>query len=170
MSNRRWLLAPGLALAGILFASTPALAGVLDASWTAPTTNTDGSPLNDLASYRVYYGTSSTPCPNGTFVTVPSPSPQPPAGQTVSTRLTGLTNNTTYFVSVVAVDTGGNTSACTTAASALANPDITVTPATVVFGNVNIGSFAEQTFRVTARVTSRRLRTAWICLPGPSMP
>src|SRR2546427_2593126 len=155
MFDRRWLLAPGLALAGILFATTPALAGVLDASWTAPTTNSDGSPLTDLASYQVYFaaGASSTPCPSGTFVSVPSPSSQPPAGQTVSTRLTGLTNNTIYNVSVVAVDTGGNPSACSAVVTSAnpAAPDITVTPTTTVaFGNVNIGSFAEQTFQVTA--------------------
>ncbi|HYJ39827.1 MAG TPA: fibronectin type III domain-containing protein [Steroidobacteraceae bacterium] len=29
-------------------------------SWTAPTTNSDGSPLTNLARYKVYYGTSST--------------------------------------------------------------------------------------------------------------
>jgi hypothetical protein len=28
-------------------------------SWDAPTTNTDGSPLTDLAGYKIYYGTSS---------------------------------------------------------------------------------------------------------------
>ena len=155
MFDRRWLLALGLALAGILFATTPAPAGVLDASWTAPTTNSDGSPLTDLASYRVYFaaGASSTPCPSGTFVSVPSPSSQPPAGQTVSTRLTGLTNNTIYNVSVVAVDTGGNPSACSAVVTSAnpAAPDITVSPTTTVaFGNVNIGSFAEQTFQVTA--------------------
>jgi hypothetical protein len=27
--------------------------------WKAPTTNADGSPLNDLAGYKIYYGTSS---------------------------------------------------------------------------------------------------------------
>src|SRR6266850_1851674 len=151
MFDRRWLLAPGLALAGILFATNPAVAGVLDAAWTAPTTNTDGSQLTDLASYRVYFGTSATPCPSGTFVSVPSPSSTPPPGQTVSTRLTGLTNNTAYNVSVVAVDTGGSPSACSGVAAATATPDITVTPTTTVaFGNVNIGSFAEQTFQVTA--------------------
>ena len=165
MSDRRWLLAPGLALAGILFATNPAVAGVLDASWTAPTTNTDGSPLTDLASYRVYYGTSNTPCPNGTFVTVPSPNSTPPPGQIVGTRLTGLTNNTIYFVSVVAVDTGGNPSACTTAISALANPDITVTPTTtMLFGTVNIGSVAERTFTVQS---NRAGVTGTVSVPAP---
>ncbi len=28
-------------------------------TWTAPTTNSDGSPLTDLAGYNLYYGTSS---------------------------------------------------------------------------------------------------------------
>ena len=28
-------------------------------SWTPPTQNTDGSPLNDLAGYRIYWGTST---------------------------------------------------------------------------------------------------------------
>jgi Divergent InlB B-repeat domain len=149
MFDRRWLLAPGLALAGIVVATSPAFAGVLDASWAAPTTNTDGSPLTDLSFYRVYFGTSATPCPGGTFATVPSPSATPPPGQTVSTRLTGLTNNTVYNVSVAAVDTAGIASACSAVASATATPDVTVTPTTTVaFGNVNIGSFAEQTLIV----------------------
>src|SRR5215510_11254741 len=149
LARWQWLLAPAVALAGILFSSNPASAGVLDATWTAPTTNTDGSQLTDLSFYRVYYGTSATPCPSGTFVTIPSSSPTPPAGQTVGTRLTGLINNTVYNVSVVAVDSAGNASTCSAVASATANPDFTVTPTTTVaFGNVNIGSFAEQTFTV----------------------
>jgi Fibronectin type III domain len=28
-------------------------------SWTAPSKNTDGSPLTDLAGYHIYYGTSA---------------------------------------------------------------------------------------------------------------
>src|SRR4030067_1427045 len=28
-------------------------------TWDAPTTNTDGSPLTDLAGYKIYYGDSS---------------------------------------------------------------------------------------------------------------
>src|SRR5436309_2986095 len=45
-------------------------AGILDASWVAPTTNTDGSSLTDLASYRLYYSTASTPCGQPSFFQV----------------------------------------------------------------------------------------------------
>src|SRR5262250_1386328 len=130
MFDRRWILAFGLALVGIFIEANPSAGGVLDASWTAPTTNTDGSQLTDLAAYRVYFGASATPCPTGSFVTVPTPSPTPPAGQTVGTRLTGLANNTVYNISVAAVDTSGNPSACSGVASATAMPDITLTPTT----------------------------------------
>jgi hypothetical protein len=40
--------------------ATPAIIGTASLSWLAPTQNTDGSPLTDLAGYRVYYGTSSS--------------------------------------------------------------------------------------------------------------
>jgi hypothetical protein len=33
-------------------------------SWTPPTTNTDGSPLTNLAGYRVYWGTTAGTYPN----------------------------------------------------------------------------------------------------------
>ena len=35
-------------------------AGTARVSWTAPTTNSDGSALTNLAGFRIYYGTSST--------------------------------------------------------------------------------------------------------------
>ena len=57
----------GLILGGLLLIAIPGEAGILDASWTAPTTNTDGSPLTDLAAYRVYYGTSGAPCRGARF-------------------------------------------------------------------------------------------------------
>jgi hypothetical protein len=44
--------------------------GSVTLSWTPPTSNTDGSPLNDLAGYRVYWGTSPTSLSNS--VTVPN--------------------------------------------------------------------------------------------------
>lgn len=37
-----------------------AFAGEATLTWTAPTTNEDGSALTDLAGYRIYYGTSET--------------------------------------------------------------------------------------------------------------
>jgi len=33
--------------------------GIATLSWQAPTTNTDGAALTDLAGYRIYYGTSA---------------------------------------------------------------------------------------------------------------
>lgn len=33
--------------------------GTATLSWEAPTTNTDGKPLTDLAGYRIYYGTDA---------------------------------------------------------------------------------------------------------------
>ena len=149
MWDRRWLLGFGLALGAVLVAPRPGSAGVLDASWTAPTTNTDGSPLIDLASYRVYYGASAPQCPGGTFVQVPSSTSTPSANQTVTSRLTGLTAGTLYNVSLTAVDSAGRESACSTGASAVAQVDFAVAPtATVNFGNVTIGSVLDQVFTV----------------------
>lgn len=34
--------------------------GGVTLSWEAPTTNADGTPLTDLAGYRIYYGTGPT--------------------------------------------------------------------------------------------------------------
>ncbi len=34
-------------------------AGTVTLSWKAPTTNTDGTPLTNLAGYKVHYGTAS---------------------------------------------------------------------------------------------------------------
>jgi len=39
--------------------STSAMAASVTLSWTAPTTNEDGTPLTDLGGYRLYYGTVS---------------------------------------------------------------------------------------------------------------
>src|SRR3989475_10884580 len=99
----RWRIALGLALGAVLLATNPGHAGILDVSWTAPTTNTDGSPLTDLASYRVYYGASSAPCPGASFLQVTSSTSSPPPNQTVTFRLTGLSTGTLYNVSVTAV-------------------------------------------------------------------
>jgi fibronectin type III domain protein len=114
----------GLALLiGVILVTAKGEAGILDASWTAPTTNTDGSPLTDLASYRLYYSTSDSPCPGPTFVQVASTASSPLPSDTISVQLTGLVASTRYFVAVSAVDTGGGESACSTAANAVARAD-----------------------------------------------
>ena len=46
-------------LAAFDIAVTQAALGNVTLSWAAPTQNADGSPLTDLAGYKIYYGTSS---------------------------------------------------------------------------------------------------------------
>jgi hypothetical protein len=99
---------------------SPESAGILDASWTAPTTNTDGTSLTDLSSYRVYYDTTSTPCPGPSFFQVVSPTNNPQIDEAITFRLTGLWTGARYFVAITAVDRGGLESVCSPAASAVA--------------------------------------------------
>ncbi len=140
----------GLVLSGALLWANPSAAGILDATWTAPTTNTDGTPLTDLAFYLLYYGTSTSPCPGTSSVQVAAPTSSPGPNQTTSVRLTGLTTGTLYNVAVTAMDSIGNQSSCSTVASAVARTDFGVSPTgTVNFGRVNVGSFADQVFTVS---------------------
>ncbi len=75
--------------------------GTAAVSWEAPTTNDDGTPLADLAGYKVYYGTSS-PLDKST-------SPSINVGTATSYTLSGLTAGT-YFFAATAYDTLGNES------------------------------------------------------------
>ena len=67
-------------------------------SWTAPTTNVDGSPLEDLAGYRLYYGNES-----GNYDYVAD------IGKSTSVEIDNLTANT-WYVAVTAYDYFGNES------------------------------------------------------------
>lgn len=63
-------------------------AGSAVVSWVAPTANTNGTPLTDLAGFRVYYGTSSTSLSqNRTISDVTAR----------NTTITGLSPGTWYF-------------------------------------------------------------------------
>jgi len=148
-TRARWGLGVGVAsFSFVLSIGVPASrAGSLNASWTAPATNTDGSALTDLASYRVYYGTQSAPCPGTTQAQVASPTSTPGANQSVGFRLTGLTTGARYNVAVSAVDVAGNESACSGVASAVAQADFAVSPTgTVNFGTASLGSSVDRTF------------------------
>jgi Divergent InlB B-repeat domain/Fibronectin type III domain len=166
MFDRRWLLGLALTLATLFGAAHSVSAGVLDASWTAPTTNSDGSALTDLGSYKVYYSTSATPCPGSTFFAVATSTSAPPSNQLVSFRLKGLTTGATYNVAVTAVDAGGNESSCSAVASAVAQVDIAVTPpGTTNFGNVTVGSSATQNFPVQSARSGTITGTASVSAP-----
>jgi hypothetical protein len=117
------LLAVVLAACSVAVNPPDASAGVLDASWTEPTTNVDGTDLVDLASYRVYIAVSpGVPCPGGNFIVVAAPLPNPAPNSTVAKHLTGLAVGKNYTVAVTAVNVDGSESACSATASANARP------------------------------------------------
>src|ERR1700690_1238325 len=64
-------------------------------TWTPPTTNTDGTPLTDLAGYKLYYGTSSGNY--GTPINV---------GNVATYTISNLTSGSYYFA-VTAYDLSG---------------------------------------------------------------
>ncbi|GBD96777.1 MAG TPA: hypothetical protein ENG83_07545 [Nitrospirae bacterium] len=67
-------------------------------SWDAPTTNSDGTPLTDLAGYKVYYGTSSSNYTESVDI-----------GNTTGAVVDSLSPGTWCFA-VTAYDTSGNES------------------------------------------------------------
>ncbi len=68
----------------------------VELEWTPPPGNTDGTVLNDLAGYKVYYGTVSGAYTQSVDV-----------GNTNSVRLVGLQWDTTYFSAVKAYNHEG---------------------------------------------------------------
>jgi len=66
-----------------------AASGWADLSWTPPTQNTDGSPLTDLASYKVYQATTAAGVPTATPLVLPAPDN--------AHTITGLAPGTWYF-------------------------------------------------------------------------
>jgi hypothetical protein len=95
-----------------------AASGVLDVSWVATTTNVDGSPLTDVATYLVYYSTADAPCTKGKSIRVATRQ-APAPGQRIVFRLSGLTVGQLYYVAVAAV-TSTEVSKCSTTESARA--------------------------------------------------
>lgn len=66
-------------------------------NWAPPTNNDDGSPLTNLAGYKIYYGTSPGSYPNQ--ITINNPG-------ITSYMVDNLTSNTWYFVSTAFNSTG----------------------------------------------------------------
>ena len=126
--SHSWLVLVGFILISSVVGAARVDAASVTLSWTAPTTNADGTRLTDLASYRVYLATSTPPCPSASFFTVPSPTTAPASGQTMSSLRHGAHRGHDVLR---ARDRGryfGNESACSGAASGVAHPDFSVTP------------------------------------------
>jgi hypothetical protein len=138
-------------LAGALhLEATQAQAASAALSWTAPTTYTNGTALQNLAGYKLYTGTSS-----GNYTQ------NIDLGNRTSYTMEGLNDGTTYYFAVTAYDSTGNTSGnsnqvsyttptapptsslYTLSASAGSGGSITPTGSTVVSGG------ASQTYSVT---------------------
>jgi hypothetical protein len=68
-------------------------------SWSAPTTNTDGTPIKSLSGYKVFLGTAS-----GNY------SQNVNVGNVNSYTVANLTDGTTYYFAVTAYDASGNAS------------------------------------------------------------
>ena len=79
---------------------TPVLfAGSASLSWDAPTENTDGTRLTDLAGYNIYYGTAAGDYSNSINV-----------GNITTHQITNLSDGSTYYFAVTAYDTSMNES------------------------------------------------------------
>jgi len=85
---------------------TTGTATSLTLTWDAPTTNTDGTPISDLAGYKVYYGV----VPGSYYAPID-------AGSATSSVIQNLVPGTTYYFTVTAYDGSGNESAYATEVS-----------------------------------------------------
>lgn len=96
--NRFIALAAGAALF-MLTVPGLAFAGQATLTWTAPTTNTNGSALTDLAGYKVHYGTASGSYTNSID-----------AGNATAYTISNLAEGYTYYFAVTAYNASGGES------------------------------------------------------------
>jgi Bacterial Ig domain len=89
-----------LLLSGLTLLVSLGQAAQVLVSWMAPTTNADGTPLQDLGGYLLHYGTAS-----GLYSTYVD------TGLVPSATLSGLTAGQTYYFAATVYDTSGNESA-----------------------------------------------------------
>ncbi|GAB4388539.1 MAG: hypothetical protein Kow0025_08450 [Thermodesulfovibrionales bacterium] len=98
--NAPVLLLCALAISVVIVAlPSLASASVITLAWEAPTTKVDGSPLGDLAGFKLYYGT----LPGNYSATLD-------AGAATTYQMTDLEPGATYYFAVTAYDASGNES------------------------------------------------------------
>jgi hypothetical protein len=101
MHAKKLFLAVSTTLLALLTLVIPyTQAAQVQLQWDAPTTNTDGTPLTDLAGYELHFGQTS-----GNYASTVN------VGNTTSFSLTsGLVEGQTYYFAVKAYDSSGNKS------------------------------------------------------------
>ncbi len=121
---------PKILIAGLLLVSIPSFVEAQTVTvgptsafllWTIPTTNTDGSPLTDLAGFYIFYGSSPSSLTN--IIPIANPRQN-------SYMVNNLANGTWYFV-VTAYTTQGTQNAPSNVVSK-SIPAATVTVPTVI--------------------------------------
>ena len=83
----------------------------LTINWTAPTENTDGTPLTDLSGYDIHYGTSSGNYTQSVSVSNPG----------IATYVVDNLTPGTYYISVAAVNSQGTESPMSSEVTATVN-------------------------------------------------
>jgi hypothetical protein len=97
--NNRSILIHIFILFLIVFSAEFSFAATTTLNWNPPTENEDGSTLNDLDGYIIYYGTSSDTYTQSIDVS-----------NVTTYQLSGLEYDTTYYIAITAYDTSGNES------------------------------------------------------------
>jgi len=82
--------------------TTAPVTATASVSWVAPTENTDGTPLTDLAGYNIYYGTESSALTQTIQVANPA---------ALNYVVTGLATGTTWYFQVTSYSSAGEESA-----------------------------------------------------------
>lgn len=118
------------------FNASTLTAGTATLSWSPPTTNADGSPITDLAGYKIYYGTAS-----GNY------SQSIDVGNVTTYTFSSLADGNTYYFSATAYNSSGSESALSNEASKTLSPGADVTPPV---GTVTINGGAAYTASVSA--------------------
>ncbi len=104
--------------------TAPLFAGDATLSWEPPTTNSDGTPLTDLAGFIIYYGTATGVYSNSTNV-----------GNVTTYQVGNLTEGFTYYFAITAYDTSRNESEYSNEVNATIQYSNTTTLAVYVSGN-----------------------------------
>lgn len=158
MIARKLAVALPATLVFLILMASSLHAAQVQLSWTAPTTNADGTTLRDLAGYKVYYGQSSRQY--GASIDV---------GNRTSYTLSGLVAGLRYYMTVTAYDTSGNESSFSNevnilapiippsgapVASFSATPTVGSAPLKVVFTDTSTGSITSWLWSFGNGVTS----------------